>query len=233
MEIGVRSRLIRRLPRKCSGICRRYLGSLSSEEILLKYETCMKTLFATLFTCTLTISASATPLTVTFDDGNYGGLQWNNFGFINGTLYPAGSGFVNGVVSPNNVAYTYNGMPASISSSQPFNFLSGYLTGAWKDGLQVEVQGFVGTTLTYDRTYILSINGPTFIPFNYLGVDNVVFTRSGGTLEFDYINPPGDVVVMDNLTVDPSPVPEPGTLSVLSLSVAMMMVLHRRKWCVD
>jgi hypothetical protein len=192
----------------------------------------MKAFFTTIFACALTISASAAPVILTFDDGNYGGLTWNNFGFANGSLYWAGSGFRNGIVSPNNVAYTYNGMPATISSGKPFDFLSGYLTGAWKDGLQVEVQGFVGTTLTYDNTYTVSTSGPTFISFNYLGVDEVIFNRSGGNLNpafFGYINPPADVVVMDNITVDPSPVPEPCTLSVLGLSAVAMMGLNRRK----
>jgi hypothetical protein len=196
----------------------------------------MKALFATLFACTLTISASAAPVTLTFDNGNYGGLQWNDFGFADGSLYWAGSGFRNGIISPNNVAYTYNGMSATIGRGQPFDFLSGYLTGAWKDGLQVEVQGFVGTTLTYDNTYSVSTSRPTFISFNYLGVDEVIFNRSGGTLNpafFGYINPPADVVVMDDLTVNLSPVPEPCTLSVLGLGAAAIMVLHRRKRCDD
>jgi hypothetical protein len=173
--------------------------------------------------------ASAAQQILTFDDGNYGGLQWNDFGFADGSLYWAGSGFRNGIVSPNNVAYTYNGGTATLSGSRPFDLLSGYFTGAWKDGLQMEVKGFVGTVLTYDNTYTVSTANSTFITLNYSGVDEVVFSSSGGSLNpafFGYINPPADVVVMDNLTIAPSPIPEPCPLSLLAFS-AMAMIIWR------
>jgi hypothetical protein len=85
----------------------------------------------------------------------YGGLQWNNFEVLN-TVQEASqfgtNGDVNGVVSPPNDAFNDDGAEASISDGA-FNLNSAYLMAAWNDGLQVEVQGFVGTTLTYDNTY--------------------------------------------------------------------------------
>jgi hypothetical protein len=162
----------------------------------------------------VTIQASGTPVLVTFD-GSYGIFNYSNIAFVNGTLYQPGSGFYNGVVSPVTVAYTYNGMTASVSGVQPFNFFSGYFTAAWKDGLQMEVQGFIGDTMVYDNTYTLNTTGPSFITLDYLNVDRMVFNRSGGTINPAFANldliPPADPIVMDNLTVDffPAPVPPP------------------------
>jgi hypothetical protein len=134
------------------------------------------------------------PIVLTFDElspgsndawvpvGNgYGGLQWNNFGAINGLLRPANEGYHAGVVSASNVAFNLYGDPASIYSVVPFDFKSAYLTAAinlpdWT--IQLAVQGFVGTTLVYDRTVVVSNNSPAWIEFNYRGVNQVRFVPS-------------------------------------------------------
>lgn len=84
----------------------------------------MKALFAICFAFLFTFASFGSPVLYTFDNGLPAGLQWNNMWYADGTLYPASSGFVNGVVSPNTVPYTFNGMQASISRAQPFDFLS-------------------------------------------------------------------------------------------------------------
>jgi hypothetical protein len=58
-------------------------------------------------------------------------------------------------MSGNNVAFDFGSGPAtgSFSSATSFNLNSAYLTAAYNDGLQVDVQGFVGSTLTYDNTF--------------------------------------------------------------------------------
>ncbi|HTD66196.1 MAG TPA: Ig-like domain-containing protein [Candidatus Limnocylindria bacterium] len=150
---------------------------------------------------------SPPPGALTFDDlspgGNgswiaipngYGGLQWNNFGVINGLLRPASEGYHRGVVSVSNVAFNLFGDPATISSSIPFDVKSAYLTAAinlpnWT--IQVAVQGFVGTTLVYDRTFVLNNNSPTLVELNYAGVTRVRFVPSQHSTWF----------VMDNLSI--------------------------------
>ncbi|PYM12523.1 MAG: hypothetical protein DME18_11205, partial [Verrucomicrobia bacterium] len=144
------------------------------------------------------------PKTLTFDDllpgsipNGYGGLQWNSWGVLDGSVLPVTSGFRTGLVSPDNVAFC--GYPASISSATPFTLKSAYLTMALdsKAGpteMHVRVQGSVGTTVTYDHTYTVSNAAPAFINFDYLGVDRVVFVGS-----------PDYGVVMDNLTVTVPP----------------------------
>src|SRR5437879_1126716 len=70
---------------------------------------------------------------------SYQGLHWTNFGVTLG-LSDTNSGFQPGLVSGQNDAYNYSGgAAATIGSTGHFNFLSAYLTSAWRDNLQVQV----------------------------------------------------------------------------------------------
>jgi uncharacterized repeat protein (TIGR03803 family) len=159
---------------------------------------------------------TGTAATITFDElsgteqpvpSGYGGLTWSNFDYMDALTMGQESGFTAGMISPPNVAYNYNGTPASIISINPFDFLSGYLTAAWNDNLRVEVQGYTGATLAYDNFYTLSATNPTLITFGYVGVTTVQFISSGGTQHPGY-GTSGTEFVMDNLTVVP-PAPTP------------------------
>ncbi|HUD48046.1 MAG TPA: choice-of-anchor tandem repeat GloVer-containing protein, partial [Candidatus Baltobacteraceae bacterium] len=178
---------------------------------------------------TLTVVAGI-PGLITFDNligthlpvpNGYFGLTWSNFYYLNGVDYGEPSGFTAGVVSTNNIAYNNGGTPAAVSASAPFNFVSGYLTAAWNDNLQVEVKGYNGAALIYDNTYILSATTPTLIMFNYMGVTSVQFSSSGGTVHPGYAGG-GSQFVMDNVTVVtlptppvPVPLPTPMPMAVL------------------
>jgi len=158
---------------------------------------------------------------------SYAGLQWSNFYVLNAltenSVY-GDDGYVNGMVSSPNVAYNSFGTNASISiSSGSFNLNSAYLAGAWNDGLQVQAEGFVGNTLTYNNTYTVNSLGPTLINFDYLGVDEVMFISFGGTPHGYPSNGSGTHFVMDNLSV--TLVPEP---SVPSLGAVAGIVLALR-----
>jgi len=111
---------------------------------------------------------------ITFDDlsetasgsfiaSPYHGFVWNDFFALNGVLNPAvftgypTNGYYYGTVSASNVAVAGFGSPGEIDSSATnFNFLSAYLTGAWNSNLNIEVQGFNGSTLLYDTTVVAS-----------------------------------------------------------------------------
>jgi len=161
-----------------------------------------------------TLSAGAVP-------AGYGGLNWNNFIVIDGVHYSGNpSGYAAGVVSTNNVVYNGFGTAASITSANPFNLFSAYLTAAWNDNLQVEAQGYTNGVLIYDNTYTLSATNPTLINFNYLGVTEVDFTSSGGTQHPGY-SVGATQFVMDNVNAATGPgvksgpqiaVPLPGPL---------------------
>jgi hypothetical protein len=100
------------------------------------------------------------PDLLTFDDllpypgfmlNGYGGLQWNGFGVIDGSVRDATSGYRTGLVSPDNVAFNVSGGPASISRDTPFTLKSAYLTEQVANWMQLRMSGWLGTTLVYDR----------------------------------------------------------------------------------
>ena len=165
---------------------------------------------------------------LTFDDlgdgpilNNYGEVQWDQF-FSYNTIVGGGlfglNGSNNGMVSAPKVAYNQGGVPASISGG-PFNLISGYLMGVWNDGLQVEVQGFVGATLTYDKTYTVGTQGSTLINFGYLGVDKVEFISSGG-VPHGFPQGDGFQFGMDDLEI--TIVPEPSIFALVGLAVTCL-----------
>lgn len=187
-------------------------------------------------------AAVATPLAagsvlLTFDDlptlsnlgtyvpNGYGGLQWDTFMYFSPAVSgPYPSGYVNGTISPPNVAFNAYASPASLSSGVSFDLSSAYLTAAWNDGLQVEVQGFISGTLTYDNTYTLNTTSPQLINFNYLGVDQVTFSSSGG-VNNNYPNGFGTMFAMDNLVLNA--VPEPNALWLCGFGAFASMISRR------
>jgi hypothetical protein len=183
----------------------------------------------------MTIAARAATATIAFNDlpdvssataisNGYAGFQWFNFDYLDSRTAPP-SGYVNGAVLPYNVALNPGGNAADFSRSTLFNLNSAYLTGAWNNGLQVEVQGFTGTKLTYDHTYSVNATSPTLINFNYLGVNEVNFISSGGT-PAGYSSQ-GTQFVLADMVVS---TPEPGTASLLCAGAALMgIVMIRRK----
>jgi hypothetical protein len=189
------------------------------------------------------ITRATTLTTTTFDDLNpaalpggdapyeapipngYNGLQWNNFWVMDVlTAIPSigtNGAFFTGMVSQPNLALNRSGNPARISGGS-FNLDSAYLTAAFYIGLQVEVQGFVGGTLTYDNTYTVNTTSATLVNFNYLGVDKVIFISS-----YSGVSSPGTQFLMDNMTI--SAVPEPATLALAGLGAAALMACRRRQ----
>lgn len=140
----------------------------------------------------------------------YGGLQWVNFGFING-VFERGSGYYNGLISSNNVAFNMYGSPASFSDATPFNLSSAYLTTAFVANMQIEVTGVSNGVVIYDTNYSVSNNAPTLVNFNPAPVTQVTFTAH-----------PASQFAMDNLTIyggvtnnpPPPPPPPPGLVQI-------------------
>ena len=134
-----------------------------------------------------------------------------------------GEGYGNSLVSGDNVAFNGYGNPASISvNGGSFNLNSAYLTAALADDTVVEVQGFVGGTLTYDNIYTVNTEAPTLENLNYFGVDEVNFVStnpnySGYPIQF----------AMDNMTINA--VPEPTMLALASLSGLCLLLCRRQR----
>ena len=155
----------------------------------------------------------------------YAGFNWQEFWVLNAPEYPWNpSGYLNGLVSGDYVAFNGWGTPAEFSGRR-FNFEGVYLTSAWRDGMNIDIEGYRFGTLIYSETIVLNTNAPVWFEADYLNVDRVRFVSSGGTHHTGYAGD-GTQFAMDNLTF--SPVPAPGAILLVSLGTALVGCLRRR-----
>ena len=133
--------------------------------------------------------------------------------------------FYYGMVSASNAIYIGGYGPAEIDTFTNLNFLSAYLTGAWRSNLNVQVQGFRGGSLLYDTIVVASATNPTLFTFNYLDIDRLSFNTSGGEAAFEHDG--GAIVVLDNLSFEF--VPEPSSFLLTTVAALMLWPLLRRK----
>ncbi|MEH1864169.1 MAG: PEP-CTERM sorting domain-containing protein [Nostoc sp.] len=186
-------------------------------------------------------TGEAQGLVLTFDDldvttefdGNqipngYGGLNWDNFYYLTTPTYQINpSGYIFGTVSSPNVAYNLFGDPATVSSVSidggQFDFNSVYLTAAWSNGLNILVEGFSDGITKYATTVTVDTTSPTQFNFDFLDIDSLKFTSSGG-INAGYEGA-GTQIVLDNFTYNSKTVPEPtsilGLLTVTSFGIAL------------
>lgn len=165
---------------------------------------------------------------------DYAGLKWQDFGLIRSKDYPlAGTGAQQGLISPEYVIFTGGdaGLGRSVASFRSvggaqFTLDSAYLTGFVRDGLQVQVTGYVRGEQTYQGVYTVNSTEPTLIQFNYVAIDRVRFLTSGGT-QHPGIGADGPGVVIDNMVIS---VPEPGTVGLLAVGgLALLLGCERRR----
>lgn len=160
----------------------------------------------------VSFSIAANATTLTFDDvspstyahidNGYGGLDWDNF---NVEIPYYDSGYRHGLVSGSYVAYNGSGTQATVSGSA-FNFEGVYLTGAWNNGLNVTVSGFLDGNMLYSKTVTVNSYQPTWFAFNYTGIDKLTFDSFGG-VDAGYIVGGGTNFAMDDFAFSPVPVP--------------------------
>jgi hypothetical protein len=160
----------------------------------------------------------------------YGGLTWSNMYVLDGStyLYPT-SGFRTGLVSGTNVAFNGSGFPAAVSSGAAFVLNSGYFTAGFRNDLLLSIVGSLGGAQVFAQSYTLSISGPSLINFGGVQVDRVDFSTSGGV---DAVGGVRDArhFALDNLTINASTVPEPGTWALLATGLlAVGGIAARRK----
>lgn len=156
----------------------------------------------------------------------YGGLTWENIWITDGKGWE-GSGYYYGSTSGSTVAFNADGVRGGVTGGS-FDFTGTYLTGAWRNGLNIQVQGYRGDILAYDSTVVVDINAPTFFRFDYAGVDRLVFDSFGGIPVY----PPyaeGYQFAMDDFTFNESgPIPEPSTILLLGAGLMTVACIGKR-----
>jgi VCBS repeat-containing protein len=141
-------------------------------------------------TVAVTIQPAAVPATtLTFDNlpsavegpvpNGYGGLDWSNFDYLDGSTEAPVSGYSHGTVSAPNVAFNAFAEPSSVSGTS-FNFIGADLTGAWNNGLSITVDGYDHNVLVDQETVVVNTNSPTWYEFDFNGITDLVFSSSGG-----------------------------------------------------
>jgi hypothetical protein len=196
---------------------------------LLPFASFILLTFSTISTCLATV--------VTFDDipnadapypyltNGYESLNWTNFACLDAIHERAVNGVSGGyygMVSPSNIVFNAFGNPAEIDATgMSFNFLSAYMTGAWRSNLNIQVQGFSGATLLYSTTVVVSATSPTLFAFGYLDVNRLTFNSSGG--QYAGFGSDASTFVMDNFTFEF--IPEPSTVLLTGIGVLLLWPL--------
>ncbi|MGF1491991.1 MAG: PEP-CTERM sorting domain-containing protein [Microcoleaceae cyanobacterium] len=173
---------------------------------------------------------------------NYGGLNWQDFGLIDRENQPDNSGLSNGIRGGQAALRPIgsNVNPIVNSNDGAFTFNGTYLTAAWSNGLQIEIQGFFEGQLIpeFSTTITTNIETQTFAELNWEGVDELRFNSFGGVdIEAPRFN--RKAFVVDDFTItrtrSPQPVPEPLTAvgSVLALGIGMMTLRSRSQKSAD
>ena len=165
-----------------------------------------------------------------FISNGYAGLNWSNFATLNGVT-DNNSGYQNGVVSRNNVAFNSSANPATISatSAAGFSLSDGFFTAAWNNGLHVTVNAVFENATTATETFTLNTTGPIDEYFGWNNLAKVTFSSFGGTSAG--LAGGGEHFALDNLNIAPTvAVPEPATDALLMLGlVAVGLGIRRRK----
>ncbi len=205
----------------------------------------MKRTLTSFLACLLLAVASQAQI-VDFDDlpassdgyaigTGYAGLNWNNFYRLTGLSYPSPSGYHAGIISPENIAFNAYGHPASILAlgDATFSVQSAFLTGAWNDDLQIQLQGFRDGSLVsgYDFSVLVSATEPTKVLIGFENIDELKFTASGGTRYQGYQGV-GTQFVLDDLALGSGPaqaVPEPSTYGLIGAGALLGLAFWRRR----
>jgi hypothetical protein len=180
-------------------------------------------------------AASTNATVITFDDlpetdagvidNGYAGFDWLSFGYANKSVLP-GTGYETGVVSGDYAAYNDFAETSTLSGSL-FDFNGAFLTGAWNDGLNIEVKGFSSGAELYSATVVVNTANAQWFDFNFFGIDSLSFRSFGGEKNA-LLDGDGEHFVMDNFTINESVnVPESSSLAFLLIGFAGLLLSRR------
>ena len=193
-------------------------------------------------------ATAASAITITFDElgsglgdtqlpSGYLGFDWNNFYYFDGTEYSPGSGYDVGTASENNVAYNGFGSPASFATqdASTFTLFDFYLTGAWRDGLEVTITGRNSGSDLFSTTVTVGTSARSHVVLQWAGLDEVRFSSAGG-VENPFLSGDGEHFAIDNIGIDefaapPSVggIPEPGAWALMIMGFGGVGAAMRRR----
>ncbi len=159
----------------------------------------------------------------------YGGFAWSEFFFsMDTSLYSGPSGYHNGLVSGQNVAFSAYEQDVFFGlDSGFFDLKSLYLTAAWDNGLKVAITGHRLGSVVYSTEVIVDTTAPTQLVLNWAGVDKVSFHSEPG-VPAGYSGY-GKHFVIDDIEVNSvGAVPEPFSLA-LGLGGLALAARRRRR----
>jgi hypothetical protein len=147
--------------------------------------------------------------------GSYQGYNWTNISVYSNTAgFP---GYNNGIISAPNAAYTAGdalGSPiiSTITSTSPFNFISGDFGSGWYDGLSVTVNGLYNGTQDFSQTFTVDTETPQFLTLNFTNINelDIFSTITASTTDPYGCGASGcSQVTLDDLTLTPGTTPPP------------------------
>jgi len=152
----------------------------------------------------------------------YRGLRWSGIKVVHGAHEFlnrfAGCGYRTGIVSGGHAAIVANRFrkKAEITSARgaPFDFNGVHFTAAWRNGLNVRLEGLRGGARLYSKTVAVDMDRPTLFTFDFLGIDTLRISSSGGVdtgICEGEVCRPGPEVVMDDFLFSFAAEPEAKT----------------------